>query len=310
MELIRGLHNLRARHKECVITIGAFDGVHHGHRAVLQQLIDKGKELGLPTVVVVFEPLPREFFAPKQAPARILSFREKFRALEALGIDRVLRIPFTSTFSKMDAKAFIRKVIVEGLAAKYIIVGDDLHFGRDRSGNFDMLKQEGEQDGFDVVPTSTLAIRDERVSSTRIRQALEASDFSLVQELLGRPFSISGRVIIGQQLGRQLGTPTANLQLHRLRAPLSGVYAVEVKMDGNKVGGVANVGTRPTVDDSLKAILEVHLLDFEQDIYGKNIEVIFRKKIRDEQKFDSIELLKQQIHQDIAIGREYLAQAE
>ncbi|WP_101759658.1 bifunctional riboflavin kinase/FAD synthetase [Oceanicoccus sp. KOV_DT_Chl] len=306
MELIRGLHNLRPRHQGCVTTIGAFDGVHHGHQAVLRQLIEQGKALALPTVVVVFEPLPREYFAPKQAPARLMSFREKFKAFEQLGIDRVLRIPFTPGFREMGAKEFIHKVFVDGLAAKHIIVGDDLRFGRDRGGNFDLLKREGAMYGFDVVPTSTLAIHGERVSSTRIRKALEEANFDLAEELLGKPFSITGRVIVGQQLGRQLDAPTANLQLHRLRAPLSGVYAVEVKIDKQLQGGVANIGTRPTVDDSLTAILEVHLLDFNQDIYGKTIEVIFRKKIRNEQKFDSIEQLKQQIHQDIATGREYL----
>ena len=305
MELIRGLHNLRPRHRGCVTTIGAFDGVHHGHRAVLQQLMDKGRELGLPTVVVVFEPLPREYFAPKQAPARLMSFREKFKAFKALGIDRVLRIRFTSTFRKMGAKDFIHQIFVDGLAARYIIVGDDLRFGRDRGGNFDLLKAQGEAQGFDVVATSTLRIGNERVSSTRIRKALEQADFALAEALLGRPYSISGRVMVGQQLGRTLNAPTANLELHRLRSPLCGVYAVEVDIEGRMLKGVANVGTRPTVNDSVKARLEVHLLDFNENIYGKNIQVIFRKKIRDETKFESIDALKQQIQRDINTGREY-----
>ncbi len=307
MELIRGLHNMRPRHRGCVTTIGAFDGVHYGHQAVLQQLIDKGKELNLPTTVVVFEPLPREYFAPKQAPARLMSFPEKFQALKALGIDRVLRIRFTPGFQDMGAKDFIKKVFVEGLGARYIIVGDDLRFGRNRGGDFNLLKSEGLIHGFDVVATSTLKIRDDRVSSTRIRKALEDSDFELAEMLLGKPYSIAGRVIIGQQLGRQLGAPTANIALRRLRAPMSGVYAVEVELGQRILLGVANVGSRPTVDDSLKAILEVHILDFNEDIYGKKIKVIFRKKIRDEQKFDSIDQLKEQIHKDIETGRQYLS---
>ncbi len=305
MELIRNLHNLRPRHQGCVTTIGAFDGVHLGHRKVLQHLIDKGKALGLPTVVVVFEPLPREYFAPKRAPARLMSFREKFQAFKTLGIDRVLRIRFTSDLREMDAKDFIHRVFVAGLGARHIIVGDDLRFGRNRAGNFDLLKEVGLDYGFDVMATSTFAICGERVSSTRIRKALEASDFALAETLLGSPFSISGRVIVGQQLGRQLAAPTANLQLHRLRAPLSGVYAVKVSLDQQYFNGVANIGTRPTVNDSVKAILEVHLLDFKQTIYGKNMQVVFCKKIRDEQKFDSIETLKQQIHRDIETGRHY-----
>ena len=307
MELIRGLHNMRSRHQGCVTTIGAFDGVHHGHQAVLQQLIDKGRELELPTTVVVFEPLPREYFAPLQAPARLMSFREKFQAFKALGIDRVLRIRFTPSFQDMDAREFIHKVFVEGLAARYIIVGDDLRFGRNRDGDFDLLKSQGRIQGFDVVATSTLKVRDDRVSSTRIRKALEDSDFELAEMLLGKPYSISGRVIVGQQLGRQLDAPTANIDLCRLRAPMSGVYAVEVEIDQCILFGVANVGSRPTVDDSLKAILEVHILDFNEDIYGKKIKVIFRKKIRDEQKFDAIDQLKKQIHKDIKTGRQYLS---
>lgn len=305
MELIRGLHNLRPRHQGCVATIGAFDGVHYGHQAVLQQLIDKGEALDLPTAVVVFEPLPREYFAPKQAPARLMSFSEKFLAFKALGIDRVLRIPFTPTFREMGAKEFIHRVFVEGLGARHIIVGDDLRFGRNRGGNFDLLAAEGVTHGFDVVATDTLIIRDERVSSTRIRKALEDSDFELAEALMGKPYSISGRVIVGQQLGRQLDAPTANLKLRRLRAPMSGVYAVEVMIDQRRLTGVANVGTRPTVDDSLKAILEVHILDFHDNIYGKKIEVIFRKKIRNEQKFDSVDELKKQIHKDIETGRHF-----
>ncbi|ARN72833.1 bifunctional riboflavin kinase/FAD synthetase [Oceanicoccus sagamiensis] len=305
MELIRGLHNLRPRHRGCVTTIGAFDGVHHGHQAVLQQLIDKGQELNLPTTVVVFEPLPREYFAPLQAPARLMSFREKFQAFKALGIDRVLRIRFTPGFQDMGAKEFIQQVFVKGLGAQYIIVGDDLRFGRNRGGDFKLLQTEGQIHGFDVVATSTLKIRNDRVSSTRIRKALEDSDFELAEMLLGKPYSIAGRVIVGQQLGRHLHAPTANIALRRLRAPMSGVYAVEVEIGERSLQGVANVGSRPTVDDSLNAILEVHILDFNEDIYGKKITVIFRKKIRDEQKFDSIDELKEQIHKDIDTGRQY-----
>ncbi len=305
MELIRGLHNLRSEHRGCVTTIGAFDGVHLGHRAVLQQLIDKGLELALPTVVVVFEPLPREFFAPLKAPARLMSFREKFLALKNLGIDRVLRIHFTPSFRQLDAQEFIKKVFVDGLASRHLIVGDDFRFGKERAGNFDALTAAGRKHGFGVVATSTVEILAGRVSSTRIRKALEESNFELAEQLLGRVYSISGKVLVGQQLGRKLDAPTANVELHRLRAALSGVYAAEVIVDGKSFFAVANVGNRPTVNDRVKAILEVHLLDFNEDIYGKVIEVIFRKKIRDEKKFDSIDELKSQIHKDFEVGRDY-----
>jgi riboflavin kinase/FMN adenylyltransferase len=308
MELIRGLHNIRAEHQGCVATIGAFDGVHEGHRKVLAALTAKGKELGLPTVVIVFEPLPREYFSPLEAPARLMSFREKFDAFRELGIDRVMRIPFNAAFREMGAESFIQQIFVDGLDAHHIVVGDDFRFGRDQGGDFSLLKQAGEKYGFNVVDTITLSVAGDRASSSRIRQALEADDFDLAEQLLGRPYSMSGKVIAGEKLGRKLGTPTANLQLRRLRAALSGVYAVEVTgLDGHEesIKGVANIGTRPTVDDSLKAVLEVHLFDFDENIYGKNISVVFRKKIRQEKKFDSIEELKANIHNDIEVGKKF-----
>lgn len=306
MELIRGLHNLRPRHRGCVATIGAFDGVHHGHRKVLGQLIEKGRELGLPTVVVVFEPLPREYFAPTRAPARLMSFQEKFQAFRALGIDRVLRIRFTPTFREMGANEFIKRVFVDGLGANYLVVGDDLRFGRNRGGDFQVLQQAGEQYGYDVEDTSTLLMGEDRVSSTRIRKALEEADFDQAEALLGSPYSISGRVIVGNQLGRQLKVPTANMQLRRIRSALSGVYAVEIEGAGKTPAfGVANVGTRPTVGDLIEAILEVHIFDFDSDIYGQKIKVTFRKKIRDEKKFSSMDELKENIFGDINYGRKY-----
>lgn len=306
MELIRGFQHFRPRHRGCVATIGAFDGVHLGHQAVLRQLIAKGREMGLPSTVVIFEPLPREFFSPDEAPARLMSFREKFIALRDLGIDRVMRISFTPDFRDMTAHEFIHKLFVVGLGVKYIVVGDDLRFGRNRSGDFDLLRKVGKKDGFDVVDTSTLEVTGERVSSTRIREVLADADFELAERLLGRPYSISGRVIVGQQLGRTIGTPTANMELHRLRSPLSGVFAVEVYgADSVMWPGVANVGVRPTVGDLSKAILEVHLLNFEENIYGRNIKVVFRKKLRNEHKFDGLDALKAQITRDVEEARSY-----
>ena len=304
MELIRGLHNLRPRHRGCVATIGAFDGLHKGHQRVLAHLEAEGRARGLPTTVIVFEPLPREYFAPVRAPARLMSFREKFVALRELGVDRVLRIGFDDRFSQMSADDFIQQVFVEGLDIQFMMAGDDLRFGRDREGDFKVLQAAGQRWGFEVTDADTCEVDGERVSSTRIRKALEAGDFDMAERLLGRPYAISGKVVYGQQLGRTLGAPTANLQLHRLRAAMSGVYAVEVAGLGEGLmAGVANVGTRPTVDDRVKAILEAHLLDFDRTIYGKRIEVFFRKKMRDEQKFDSLGDLKAQITKDIASAR-------
>ncbi|MBB5188046.1 MULTISPECIES: bifunctional riboflavin kinase/FAD synthetase [Zhongshania] len=306
MELIRGFKHFRPEHRGCVATIGAFDGVHLGHQAVLRQLIAKGKEMGLPSTVVLFEPLPREFFSPNDAPARLMSFREKFDALRELGIDRVLRIRFTPDFRDLTASEFIHTLFVAGLGVKYIVVGDDLRFGRNRSGDFGLLRKFGNVNGFEVVDTSTLQFAGERVSSTRIREVLADADFALAERLLGRRYSISGRVIVGQQLGRTIGTPTANMELHRLRSPLSGVFAVEVY--GAAEGmcpGVANVGVRPTIGDLSKAILEVHLLDFNQNIYGRKIRVVFRKKLREEAKFDGLDALQAQIANDVEQARSF-----
>ena len=306
MELIRGLHNLRPRHRGCVTTIGAFDGVHNGHRAVLGHLLEKSVELGLPSVVILFEPLPREYFAPREAPARLMSFREKFRALQELGVDRVLRVRFDDELRTMSAMDFITRIFVEGLGARYIVVGDDLRFGHDREGDFSLMQAQGERYGYQTMHTATLGISGDRVSSTRIREALDKADFELAEELLGRPYSITGKVVYGDQRGRSLGAPTANMELHRPRAALTGVYVVEVEGLGDTaLPGVANIGTRPTVGDGLKANLEVHLLDFDRLLYGKTLTVTFREKLRDEEKFESLDDLQQQIHQDIAHGREF-----
>lgn len=306
MELIRDLHNLRPRHRGCVATVGAFDGVHRGHQAVLKRLIEKGRELGLPVTVIVFEPLPREFFAPLQSPARLMSFREKFVALRELGIDRVLRLRFNRKFSNIEADEFVRRVLIDGLDVRYMVVGDEMHFGKKREGDFNYLHDVGKRFGFDVVATSTVEMEGDRVSSTRIRSALENADFALAEQLLGRPFRMSGRVMVGQQLGRTIDVPTANLQLRRVRAPLAGVYATKVIGAAPQVlHGVTNIGTRPTIGDLTKAILEVHILDFAGDIYHRNISVEFCKKLRDERKFASLDELKQQIQRDIEIGRSY-----
>jgi riboflavin kinase/FMN adenylyltransferase len=307
MELIRGLHNMRPRHRGCVLTIGAFDGVHLGHQAVIRHLLDKSRELEVPSLVIVFEPLPREYLAPLKAPARIMSFREKFFAMRSLGVDRLLRVQFNESLRAMSAQQFLEDIFVTGLGVRYVVLGDDFRFGNDREGDLEFIRQQGPRYGYEARPTPTLSMDGERVSSTRIRDALESADFAEAERLLGRAYSISGKVIYGRQLGRTLGTPTANLQLHRLRAPLSGVYAVDVSGAGlDGVQGVANVGVRPTVDDSIKANLEVHLLDREIALYGQHIEVTFRHKLRDELKFGSVDELRDNIARDIENARAWL----
>lgn len=308
MELIRGLHNLQPRHRGCVATIGAFDGVHLGHQAVIRHLLEKARELGLPSVVIVFEPLPREYLTPLAAPARLMSFREKFAALSDMGVERVLRIRFSEQLRNKSAQSFVDEVFVEGLGVRYIVLGDDFRFGNDRQGDAEFIKVQGPRNNYQAGATETLEFDGERVSSTRIRKALEEADFELAEALLSRPYSIAGKVVYGRQLGGQLGFPTANLQLHRLRAALSGVFVVSVEGPG-LVGakGVANVGTRPTVDESIKANLEVHLLDIDVNLYGKHIKVTFLHKLREEQKFASVEQLREQIAKDITTAREWFA---
>jgi riboflavin kinase/FMN adenylyltransferase len=308
MELIRGLHNLRARHHGCVATIGAFDGVHLGHQAVIRHLLEKSVELALPSLIIVFEPLPREYFSPIQAPARIMSFWEKCRELEALGVDRLLRIRFNEQFRGMSAQRFVDDIFVAGLGVRFVVLGDDFRFGADRQGDIEFIRQQGVRHGYEAGPTPTFEVDGERVSSTRIREVLENADFAAAEAMLGRPYSISGRVIYGRQLGKTIGTPTANLELRRLRAPLSGVYVVEVSGGGlERAHGVANVGVRPTVDDSIRANLEVHLLDREIELYGRHIEVTFRQKLREEIKFGSVEELQANIVRDIENTRAWFS---
>lgn len=303
MELVRGIQNLRPRHRGCVATIGNFDGVHAGHQAILKRLRAHSARMNLPGCVVIFEPQPREYFSPGDAPPRLTRLRDKLALLEAQGVDRVLCLAFNRRLREMSAEQFVQQILIDGLGVKHLEVGDDFRFGCDRSGDFAFLQGSGERHGFTVEAANTVAESGERISSTRLRQVLAEGDFTLAERLLGRPFSISGRVLHGQKLGRQLGAPTANVQLKRLRAPLQGVYRVSVELDGVTQKGVANIGSRPTVDGDGQAHLEVHLLDFDGDLYGRRITVVFHEKLRDEQRFDSLDALKAAIKADFAAAR-------
>lgn len=306
MQLVRGLHNLLPQHRGCVVTIGNFDGVHRGHQAILKRLRERAAELRLPSCVVIFEPQPREYFAPDSAPARLTRLRDKLELLAAEGVDRVLCLAFNRRLRELSAAEFVHAVLVEGLGVKHLEVGDDFRFGCDRAGDFEFLQQAGADEGFTVEAAATVELDGERVSSTRIRQALAAGDFALAERLLGRPYCITGRVLHGQKLGRQLGAPTANVQLKRCRVPLSGVYLVSARVDdGRRLQGVANIGVRPSVKGDGQAHLEVHLLNFAGDLYGRRLTVAFHHKLRDEQRFASLEALKTAIDADIAAARAY-----
>ncbi|MCV6624929.1 MAG: bifunctional riboflavin kinase/FAD synthetase [Cellvibrionaceae bacterium] len=298
-EFIRGLHNLAPHHRGSVVTIGSFDGVHLGHKAIVAQVREQAGRLGLASVAMTFEPQPHEYFSGETAPARLMRVRDKAKALFAAGIDRVLCIAFNRRFSSLSAEQFVQKVLVDGLGAKYLVIGDDFRFGADRSGDYAFLQAAGQRHGFAVTDTETLLLDGERISSTRIRAALEASEFALAERLLGHPYVIKGKVIYGQQLARQWQVPTANVQLHHYRSPLSGVFAVRARLeDGRQYNGVANVGVRPTVGGENRPVLEVHIFDFSDDIYGQELAVEFSHKLREEKKFDSLDELKQQIYRD------------
>lgn len=303
MQLVRGLHNLQPCHRGCVASIGNFDGVHRGHQGVLARLRERAQQAGLPSCVVLFEPQPREFFTPARAPARLSSLREKLEQLRACGIDRVLCLTFNRRLRELSAEQFIRQVLIEGLGVTHLEVGDDFRFGCDRSGDFRLLVETGAKAGFSVESASTILLDDQRISSTRVRECLAAGDFAAAQRLLGRPYTIHGRVLHGQKLGRTLGTPTANIQLNRLRPALHGVYLVSVALGGRHWPGVANIGVRPSVQGDGRAHLEVHLLDFAGDLYGRRLCVQFHRKLRDEQRFASLEALKTAIAADIAAAR-------
>ena len=306
MEIIRGLHNITARHKGCVLTIGTFDGLHHGHQMLLSHLKAKSEELNYPNLLVTFEPQPREYFQGAVVPARLTRFREKVTILRGLALDRLLCIPFNERTRIIPAKDVIEGLLVNTLDVQYLVVGDDFQFGEGARGNYEMLKEAGDRFGFGVSHMGTLKFEHGRISSSRIRDALSLGNFDLTEKLLGRPYFIMGRVVYGRQLGRQLGVPTANIRLQRYRAALEGVFAVTVMGLDQQYEGIANIGVRPTVDGK-EPLLEVHIFDFDEEIYGRLLTVTFLNKVRDERTFDGLDSLKNQIEQDISETREWFA---
>jgi riboflavin kinase/FMN adenylyltransferase len=306
MEFIRGLHNLRPRHRGCVVAIGNFDGVHLGHQAILARLAEVARSMALPSTVIVFEPQPQEYFTPQQAPARLMTLRDKLDAFAACGVSRTLCLRFDSVFSGLSAPSFIQSILVEGLAARHVLVGVDFRYGKGRAGDFSLLAAEGGRQGYVAESIAAIECDGQRVSSTRVRAALDSGDFAQAGRLLGRPYLMQGRVMHGDQRGRSIGFPTANLALRRRKSPLTGVFAVETKTRAGVCQGVANIGTRPTVC-GLRALLEVHLFDCDATLYGQRIAVEFLRKLRDERRFESFDALRAQIECDALAAREYFA---
>jgi riboflavin kinase/FMN adenylyltransferase len=306
MELIRGLHNLRARHRGCVATIGNYDGVHRGHQAVLRALAETAREHDLPSLAMVFEPMPREFFAPDRAPPRISSLREKLEDLAATGVDRVLCVRFDARFAGLSPQEFITGVLVNGLGVRYLEVGDDFRFGHNREGDFGLLQQAGNRLGFTAQHLPPFCLDGARVSSTRIRAALVDGDMAEAARLLGQPYRIDGRVTRGRHLGRKLGIPTANLPLRQRRAVRFGIYVARVDTpEARGLPAAVNIGIRPTVPSD-ESLLEAHLLDFDGNLYGQRIRVHLLKYLRAEALFDSLDGLRAQMEKDIAHARAWL----
>jgi len=291
----------------CVGTIGTFDGIHLGHRRILGRVLNEAAKRELPSVVVSFEPTPREFFSRGQPPARLTRFREKFDELRGLGIDCFFCPPFDAAMERLEPDEFISRLLVDTLHVRHLVVGDDFVFGHDRSGSVADLRRAGAACGFSVEQVETLLENTDRVSSTSIRQALLAGDLHLASRLLGRHYSMTGRVVAGRKLGKKLGFPTANVNLNRRASPIAGIFAVRVGGLGPELlNGVASVGTRPTVGGD-ELLLEVHIFDFNRDIYGAYIRVEFIQKLRDEARFEDLAALTEQMHVDAAEARRILA---
>ncbi len=306
MQILRGLYSSHAQ--PVALTIGNFDGVHLGHQALLNELRAEARTRGLQTAAVIFEPHPREFFTPQQAPARLTSLREKLELFAALGIDRVHVCRFNERFAQMSAANFIN-ALHEKLSAKFVLIGDDFRFGSGRGGDFALMEKIGAQLGFSVRSVRSVTHDGVRISSTAVRAALAAGQMRAAQRYLGRHYSISGRVVHGDGLGRRIGYPTANIQLKHNRPPLYGIFVVRVHAEGLGVlQGVASLGVRPTVRHDDKPVLEAHLFEFAQQIYGKHLRVEFLHKLRDEEKFPDVKMLTRQIALDVKNAKQWFEQ--
>lgn len=296
----------------CALTIGNFDGVHRGHQAMLSCLQAAAAERGLPATVMTFEPHPREVFTPALAPARLTSLREKIELFRQHGVERLVLVRFSPRFARLSPQEFIQEILLTGIQARWVLIGDDFKFGAKRAGDLAVLREAGIQHGFEVANLGSVLVDGERVSSTAVRAALAQGDLEQARQFLGRPYSISGRVVHGDKLGQELGFPTANIQMKHNKPPLSGIFAVELshfaQLDSpgsHRLPGVASLGVRPTVKVNGLATLEVHLFDFHAQIYGAHVRVDFLHKLRDEEKFPDLPTLIAQIERDVVEAKKY-----
>ncbi|HET9112915.1 MAG TPA: bifunctional riboflavin kinase/FAD synthetase [Burkholderiales bacterium] len=304
MRITHGLHP-RLSHASA-ITIGNFDGLHIGHQTMLRQLVSAASERDLTPCAVTFEPHPREFFNPGNAPARLSSLRDKLENMKSLGIEHVHICTFSQALAEMPALRFIDQILLQGLHMKYLLIGDDFRFGVRRSGDFALLQQQSSERNFTLEAMSSISADGLRISSTAVREALANGRFDVAQRLLGRPYQISGRVIHGEKLGRTLGFPTANISIRHDNLPLTGVFIVQVRgLGAEPLPAVASLGLRPTVNPAARPLLEIHLLNFSAEIYGRILRVDFLAKLRDEEKYPTLNALTQQIQRDVACAHDY-----
>jgi riboflavin kinase/FMN adenylyltransferase len=306
MELVRGPRNLRERHLGCVATLGTFDGLHLGHQALIQETLECARRLSRPALMVSFEPMPREFLQPHAPPARLTNFRERWRLLQGSGVDALLLLRFTESLRSMSGAEFLG-LLRERLGLQALVVGYDFRFGREGEASAEFLQSMAPSHGFTVHVVPPVRVSGERASSSAVRSALAVGELAGAQVLLGRRYAMRGRVVRGQQLGRELGYPTANMRLRRIRIPLGGIFAVRVHGIGDDaLPGVASLGTRPTVGGS-EPLLETHVFDFKGDLYGRELEIEFVARIRDELRFDDLDALVAQMHRDAREARDILA---
>jgi riboflavin kinase/FMN adenylyltransferase len=306
MELVRGPRNLRERHLGCVATLGTFDGLHLGHQALIQETLESARRLSRPALMVSFEPMPREFLQPHAPPARLTNFRERWRLLQGSGLDALLLLRFTESLRSMSGAEFLG-LLRERLGLQALVVGYDFRFGREGEASAEFLQSMAPSHGFTVHVVPPVRVSGERASSSAVRSALAVGELAGAQVLLGRRYAMRGRVVRGQQLGRELGYPTANMRLRRIRIPLGGIFAVRVHGIGDDaLPGVASLGTRPTVGGA-EPLLETHVFDFKGDLYGRELEIEFVARIRDELRFDDLDALVAQMHRDAREARDILA---
>ncbi len=310
MELVRGLHNISQRHRGCVLTVGNYDGVHLGHQQMIGVLKARAAQLRSAATVLVFEPSSKEFIDPDGAPPRLTRWREKFLALAAQGVERLVTLRFDERMRAMTPRSFVDELIVERLGTRHMVVGDDFRYGSNAGGTIESLRAAGQEHGFGVEQIAPFCFDGVRVSSTAVRERLELADYPGAARLLGRPYRMIGRVVRGRRLGRALGFPTANLRLMRRKPPVWGILAVWVHgIDSRPLPGVASLGTRPTVN-GVEPLLEAHVFDFSGDLYGRAIEVEFVAKLRDEVKFESLDALMVQMEIDGARARDLLSKVD